>query len=231
MTSQSETMRHDRLTVLTALEAQGVAPVFYHPNPEVCLAVIRACARGGAPVIEFTNRGDFACDLFGDIARDLQRTDPGIILGIGSVVDAGTAALFLNRGARFVVGPCLVPEVARVCNRRLTAYFPGCGSVTEIGQAQELGCEIVKLFPGTSVGGPNFVKAVMGPMPWTKIMPTGGVDPDEASIASWFGAGIVAAGMGSKLITDAAVKAGDWAGIEANVRRTVETIAAFRAVS
>ena len=222
-------MRHDRLAVLTALEAQGVAPVFYHPDPEVCLAVIRACARGGAKAIEFTNRGDFAVDLFGDIARELQKTDPDVILGIGSVIDAGTAALYLNRGARFVVSPCLVPEVARVCNRRMTAYFPGCGSVTEIGQAHELGCDIVKLFPGASVGGPDFVKAVLGPMPWTKIMPTGGVDPDEASIAKWFGSGIVAAGMGSKLITDTAVKAGDWAAIEAQVRKTVHAIAAFRA--
>ena len=222
-------MPHDRLTVLTALQTQGIAPVFYHPDAEVCLNVIRACARGGAPVVEFTNRGDFACDLFGEIARELQRTDPDIILGIGSVVDAGTAALFLNRGARFVVSPCLVEEVARVCNRRMTAYFPGCGSVTEIGRAHELGCEIVKLFPGASVGGPDFVKAVLGPMPWTKIMPTGGVDPDEASIAKWFGSGIVAAGMGSKRISDAAVKAGDWAGIEDQVRTAVQAVAAFRA--
>ena len=222
-------MRHDRLTVLTALEAQGVAPVFYHPDLDTCLNVIRACARGGAPVVEFTNRGDFACDLFGEIARELQRTDPDIILGIGSVVDAGTAALVLNRGARFVVSPCLVEDVARVCNRRMTAYFPGCGSVTEIGRAHELGCGIVKLFPGASVGGPDFVKAVLGPMPWTKIMPTGGVDPDAASIAKWFGSGIVAAGMGSKLITDAAVKAGDWAGIEDQVRTAVQAVAAFRA--
>jgi 2-dehydro-3-deoxyphosphogluconate aldolase/(4S)-4-hydroxy-2-oxoglutarate aldolase len=222
-------MRHDRLAVLTALETQGVVPVFYHPDAGVCLEVIRACARGGAPVIEFTNRGDFACDLFGDIARELQRTDPHIIPGIGSVVDAGTASLFLNRGARFVVSPCLVPAVAGVCNRRMTAYFPGCGSVTEIGQAHELGCEVVKLFPGASVGGPDFVKAVMGPMPWTKIMPTGGVDPDAASIARWFGSGIIAAGMGSKLVTDAAVKAGDWAAIEASVRQAVEAVATFRA--
>jgi len=221
-------MRHDRLAVLTALEAQGVAPVFYNADPEVCLNVIRACSRGGAKAIEFTNRGDFAVDLFGDIARELQKTDPDIILGIGSVVDAGTASLYLNRGARFIVSPCLVPDVARVCNRRMTAYFPGCGSVTEIGQAHELGCEIVKLFPGASVGGVDFVKAVLGPMPWTKIMPTGGVDPDEASIAKWFGSGIVAAGMGSKLITDAALTSGDWAGIEAQVKKTVDAIAAFR---
>ena len=222
-------MRPDRLSVLTALEAQGVAPVFYNADPEVCLEVIRACARGGAPVVEFTNRGDFACDLFGEISRELVRTNPEVVLGIGSVVDAGTASLYINRAARFVVSPCLVPEVARVCNRRMVAYFPGCGSVTDIGEAQELGCEIVKLFPGSSVGGADFVKAVLGPMPWTKIMPTGGVDPDPASIAKWFGAGIVAAGMGSKLITDAAVKAKDWTAIETQVRATVDAIAAFRA--
>lgn len=222
-------MRHDRLSVLTALERQGVAPVFYHADPEICLEVIRACARGGAPVVEFTNRGDFACDLFGEIARELRRTDPGVVLGIGSVVDAGTASLYINRAARFVVGPCLVPEVARICNRRMVAYLPGCGSVTEIGEAHELGCEIVKLFPGSSVGGVDFVKAVMGPMPWAKIMPTGGVDPDPASIARWFGSGIVAAGMGSKLITEAAVTNEDWPAIEAEVRATVDAIAAFRA--
>ena len=222
-------MAHDRISVLKGLEQQGVCPVFYHPDPEVCLNVIRASARGGAKVVEFTNRGDFACDLFGEINRELIKTDPDIVLGIGSVVDAGTAALYLNRGARFVVSPCLVPDVAKVCNRRMVAYFPGCGSVTDIGEAHELGCDIVKLFPGASVGGPDFVKAVLGPMPWSKIMPTGGVDPDEDSIAKWFGSGIVAAGMGSKLITDAAVKAGDWAGIEAQVKKTVEAVAAFRA--
>jgi 2-dehydro-3-deoxyphosphogluconate aldolase/(4S)-4-hydroxy-2-oxoglutarate aldolase len=222
-------MPHDRLSVLTALQSQGICPVFYHSDPETALNVIRACARGGAPAIEFTNRGDFAVDLFGEIARELSRTDPDIVLGIGSVLDAGTAAMFLNRAARFVVSPALVPEVAQVCNRRMVAYFPGCGSVTDISNAHALGCDIVKLFPGASVGGPDFVKAVLGPMPWTKIMPTGGVDPDPASIARWFGSGIVAAGMGSKLITDAAVKAGDWASIEASVRAAVEAVRAFRA--
>ena len=180
-------------------------------------------------MVEFTNRGDFACDLFGEINRELIKTDPNVVLGIGSVVDAGTASLYLNRGARFVVSPCLIPDVAKVCNRRMVAYFPGCGSVTDIGEAHELGCDIVKLFPGSSVGGPDFVKAVKGPMPWVKAMPTGGVDPDEASIAKWFGAGIVAAGMGSKLVTDDAVKSGDWAAIEASVRSAVDAVAAFRA--
>ena len=92
-------MAHDRVSVLQALETQGVCPVFYHPDPEVSLNVIRACARGGAPVVEFTNRGDFACDLFGEINRELIKTDPNVVLGIGSVVDSGTAALYLNRRA------------------------------------------------------------------------------------------------------------------------------------
>jgi 2-dehydro-3-deoxyphosphogluconate aldolase / (4S)-4-hydroxy-2-oxoglutarate aldolase len=222
-------MPHDRLSVLTALQSQGICPVFYHSDPETALNVIRACARGGAPVIEFTNRGDFAVDLFGEIARELSRTDPDIVLGIGSVLDAGTAGMFLNRAARFVVSPALVPEVAQVCNRRMVAYFPGCGSVTDISNAHALGCDIVKLFPGASVGGPDFVKAVLGPMPWTKIMPTGGVEPDPASIAKWFGSGIVAAGMGSRLITDAAIRDGDWSGIEASVRDAVQTVRTFRA--
>lgn len=222
-------MRHDRPSVLTAIESQGVVPVFYHPDVEVCAEVIRACARGGAKAVEFTNRGDFAWDVFTQLSKEFARTDPDIILGVGSILDAPTAALYLASGARFVISPCLVPEVARICNRRLVAYAPGCGSVRDVSEAHELGCDLVKLFPGSSVGGPDFVKAILGPMPWAKIMPTGGVDPDEASIAKWFGAGIVAAGMGSKLVTDAAIKAKDWTGIEAKVRETVNAVAAFRA--
>ena len=222
-------MRHDRLSVLTALESQGVVPVFYHADPEVCAEVIRACARGGAKAVEFTNRGDFAWETFTALSKEFARTDPDIIMGVGSILDAPTAALYLASGARFVISPCLVPEVAKVCNRRQVAYSPGCGSVRDISEAHALGCEIVKLFPGASVGGPDFVKAVLGPLPWAKIMPTGGVDPDEASISKWFGSGIVAAGMGSRLITNEAIAARDWAGIEARVRQTVDTIATFRA--
>lgn len=222
-------MRHDRPSVLTAIESQGVVPVFYHPDVEVCAEVIRACARGGAKAVEFTNRGDFAWDVFTQLSKEFAQTDPDIILGVGSILDAPTAALYLASGARFVISPCLVPEVARICNRRLVAYAPGCGSVRDVSEAHELGCDLVKLFPGSSVGGPDFVKAILGPMPWAKIMPTGGVDPDEASIAKWFGSGIVAAGMGSKLVTDAAIQARDWAGVEAKVRETVNAVAAFRA--
>lgn len=218
----------DRLTVVAALEAQGICPVFYHPEPEACLGIIRASARAGARVIEFTDRGDHAADLFGELTRTLSRTDPEVILGIGSIVDPGTAALYLSRGARFVVSPCGVEAVAKLCNRKRVAYMPGCGSVTEISQAHEWGCDVVKLFPGAQVGGPAFVKAVMGPMPWTKIMPTGGVEPEEASLKAWFDAGIIAAGMGSRLIPDKLVDEADWDALEAHIARAVKLATAIR---
>jgi len=221
-------MAHDRMTVLTAMMAQGVIPVFYHPDVETCVNVIQACSNAGAKCIEFTNRGDFASHTFLEVARHFARADPSVIMGVGSVVDAPTAGIYIANGAKFVVGPILNADVARVCNRRMVPYSPGCGSASEISYAQELGCEIVKVFPGESVGGPTFVKNVLGPMPWTRIMPTGGVDPDEKSLREWFGAGIVAAGMGSKLITNDLLKAGDWNGIEERVRKTVDLIRSIR---
>ena len=217
-------MAKDRLSVLSAMIDQGGIPVFYHPDVEVCSKVIQACANGGAKCVEFTNRGDFAAHVFLDVARHFAKADPSVIMGVGSIVDAPTAGLYIANGANFVVGPLLNAEVGRLCNRRMIAYSPGCGSATEIGEAQELGCEIVKMFPGSSVGGPEFVKNVLGPMPWTKIMPTGGVEATEASLKAWFGAGIVACGIGSNLVTKALLDAQDYAGIEARVRDTVQMI-------
>ena len=221
-------MVKDRMAVLTALMDQGVIPVFYHPDVEVCKKVIQACADGGAPCIEFTNRGDFASHVFYEVTRHFASADPRVIMGVGSIVNAPTAGIYIANGAKFVVGPILNADVAKVCNRRKIPYSPGCGSASEISYAEELGCEIVKVFPGSSVGGPDFVKAVLGPMPWTRIMPTGGVDPDEASVKKWFGAGIVAAGMGSKLITQELLDAGDYAGITKKVRETVDLIKKVR---
>ncbi len=219
----------DRMAVLSALMTQGVIPVFYHPDAEVCIQVIQACANGGAKCIEFTNRGDFAAHVFYDVTRHFRQADSSVIMGVGSIVDAPTAGIYLANGARFVVSPLINAEVARLCNRRGIPYSPGCGSVTEIGDAQELGCEIVKMFPGSSVGGPEFVQNVMGPMPWTRIMPTGGVEPTEESLRKWFAAGIVACGMGSRLISKDLLDAGDYKGIEDKVRQTVQTILTIRA--
>lgn len=176
-----------------------MVPVFYHQDLEVCKAVVKACYDGGVRVFEFTNRGDFATLLFAELNKWTIENCPEMIMGVGSIVDAGTAAMYIALGTNFVVAPLIDEATAKLCNKRKIAWIPGCGSVTEIGRAHELGAEIVKIFPGSQVGGPSFVKAVKGPMPWARLMPTGGVSPTEDNLEGWFDAGVTCVGMGSQL--------------------------------
>lgn len=213
--------RYSRLEVLNAMIETGLVPVFYHSDVEVAKKIVAACVAGGARLVEFTNRGDYAFHVFTKLSQYYAEVDPSVILGVGSVIDAPTAALYIASGANFVVGPILNPEIARLCNRRKIAYSPGCGSASEISSAEELGVEIVKVFPGNSVGGPGFVKSVLGPCPWTRIMPTGGVDASQESISSWFEAGVACVGMGSRLITKDAVAAGDFEAISMKVAQVL----------
>jgi 2-dehydro-3-deoxyphosphogluconate aldolase/(4S)-4-hydroxy-2-oxoglutarate aldolase len=217
-----------RLDVLNRIVELGLVPVFYNGDLEVAKNIVAACARGGAKVVEFTNRGDFAYQVFGDLVKHFARVAPDVILGVGSVCDPGTAALYINNGANFVVGPVLNPDIAKICNRRKIAYSPGCGSASEISCAEELGVEIVKVFPGTSVGGPAFVKSILGPNPWSRIMPTGGVDATRESIEGWFSAGVTCVGMGSKLITKELVANGDFDAIADNVAQVLSWIREVR---
>lgn len=220
--------RHSRLAVLNAMVDTGLVPVFYHPDLEVTKKIVAACAAGGARVIEFTNRGDFAYDVFNQLQRHVSQTHPDVIIGVGSVMDAPTAALYIASGADFVVSPVLNAEIARLCNRRKVPFSPGCGTLSEISLAEELGVEIVKIFPGSSVGGPGFVKDVRGPCPWTRLMPTGGVDATEESIKAWFQAGVACVGMGSKLIRKDLVAAGDYPTISATVAQVLEWIQRYK---
>ncbi len=215
--------RHTRIEVALAMARTGLVPLFYHPEVAVVKLVVQACYEGGARVFEFTNRGDFAHEVFGEVSRYVARTLPELTLGVGSVTDAGTASLYLQLGADFVVTPVLREDVGRVCNRRKVLWVPGCGTLTEIAQAEELGAEIVKIFPG-GVLGPAFVKAVKGPCPWTSIMPTGGVAPTEESLRAWFEAGVTCVGMGSKLITREIVEQGDFEALAEKVRSTLALI-------
>jgi 2-dehydro-3-deoxyphosphogluconate aldolase/(4S)-4-hydroxy-2-oxoglutarate aldolase len=216
--------RFSRLEVLNTIMDTGLVPVFFNADVEVAKKVVQACAAGGARVVEFTNRGNFAPELFKELSRYGEQEAPEVILGVGSVIDEPTAAMYIAYGANFVVGPVLNEAVARLCNRRKVAYSPGCGSVSEMSYAEELGVEIVKVFPGGSVGGPAFVKSVLGPCPWTRIMPTGGVDATEESIKDWFEAGVACVGMGSKLIRKDLVAAGDWGEITAKTRQVLQWI-------
>ena len=202
--------RFSRIEVYNAIINTGIVPVFYNPDVETSKQVLKACYDGGVRVFEFTNRGDFAQEVFAELSKWSKEACHEMILGIGSIVDAPTAAMYIQLGANFVVGPLLNPDVAKVCNRRQIAYSPGCATPSEVGLAQELGVEIVKIFPGGDVGGPSFVKNIKGPMPWSRIMVTGGVEPTEESLTKWFGAGVDAVGIGSNLFPKEALNNKEW---------------------
>ena len=214
--------RFMRLEVISSILDVGVLPLFYNGETGTAIEVVSALARGGARVIEFTNRGEMAYPVFTELVRHFSKADPSIILGVGSVIDAPTAALYIAGGANFIVGPNHNPEITRLCNRRKIAYVPGCATETEIMQSEELGAEICKIFPGESVGGPGFISAVLAPCPWHRLLPTGGVDATESSITEWIKAGAAALGMGSKLVTAAAVKEKSF---DLITSKTVQTIA------
>lgn len=216
--------KFSKLHVLDTIRRTGMVPVFYDSDASVACRVLKACYDGGVRAFEFTNRGDFALEVFTALMKYCRRECPEMILGAGSVVDAPTAALFLQNGADFVVGPYLNADVARLCNRRLVPYTPGCGSATEVGTAHELGCDLVKIFPAGSVGGPSFVKNLLAPLPRTMIMATGAVEPTEENLTAWMKAGTTCVGMGSKLFPKDRIDAGDWNSITEKCRYALDII-------
>ena len=215
--------RFDKQSVLEKMGRTGMVPVFYHKDAAVAKQVVKACYESGVRAFEFTNRGDFAHEVFAEVVKYAAKECPELAVGVGSVVDAATAALYIQLGACFVVGPLFNPEVARVCNRRLVPYTPGCGTVSEVGAAQELGCDLCKVFPG-DVLGPKFVKGLMAPMPWSKLMVTGGVEPTKENLTAWFKAGVYCVGMGSKLFPKEVIAAEDWLAITAKCKEAFEYI-------
>lgn len=220
--------RFSRLKVLTTMEKIGLVPVFYNNDIEISKKIVKACAEGGAICIEMTNRGDGAIDVFKELEIFCKKELPEVILGVGSIVDAPTAAIYIDYGANFVVGPVIDEETAYLCNKRKIPYSPGCGSATEIQKAHSLGVEFCKVFPGAQVGGPSFVKAIKGPCPWTSIMPTGGVSPNEESLRNWFNAGVVCVGIGSQLITKEEIMSGNFPKIASEVGRVIGLIKNIR---
>jgi len=191
-----------RLEVLVAAVDAGVLPLFYTPDAERALRITAALREGGARVIEFTDRGPGAWVAFTALAEQAARRDPQAILGAGSIRDPEAADRFIASGARFIVGPSFSADVARLCNRRRIPYLPGCATPTEIVAAEESGVELVKVFPGDTLG-PAFLRAIRGPFPDTQVVVTGGVQATEASVGEWIGAGAACLGFGSALVTRA----------------------------
>lgn len=218
-----------RVDVVVKMREVGVIPLYYHPDIEVCKSVISSCYQGGMTIFEFTNRGDFAHELFSELAKWAREQLPDLILGVGTVVDPGTASLYIQLGAQFVVSPLLNEEMAKVCNRRKVLWMPGCATASEIAKAEELGAEVVKLFPGPTVGGARFLKAYLGPCPWSNLMPSGGVSPSEENLREWFEAGAFCVGMGSQLITKEIINKKAYAKLEQLSGETVEMIRKIRA--
>lgn len=217
-----------RIEVAQVTKETGIVPVFYHKDLETCKKVVKACYDGGARVFEFTNRGDYAHEVFGELNKYVNQNLEGMILGVGSILEAGTTSLYLQLGANFIVSPIVKAEMAKVCNRRKISWMPGCGSVTEISYAEELGAEVVKIFPGSQVGGPAFVKAVKGPLPWASIMPTGGVSPTEENLKEWFDAGVHCVGIGSKLFQKKEDGTYNYTTISEKVKSAIKMIESFR---
>ena len=220
--------RFNKMQVLDAIVSTGMVPVYYNKDVEIAKQVVKACYEGGVRAFEFTNRGDFAHEVFAELIKFATKECPELVLGVGSIVDAGTASLYLQLGANFVVGPLFNPEIAKVCNRRLVPYTPGCGSVSEIGFAQEVGCDLCKIFPAGNVGGPSFVKNIKAPMPWSMIMATGAVEPTEENQSACSKAGVTCVGMGSKLFPKEMIAAGNWEAISTLCRDALATIKKYR---
>ncbi len=220
--------KYTRIEVFQKMKETGVVPVFYHAQLETAKQVLKACYDGGIRVFEWVNRGDFAHELFSELNKYALCELPGMMLGAGSVVDEATAALYIQEGANFIVSPLLNEEMARICNRRKIMWAPGCGTLSEIGKAEELGAELVKIFPASEVGGPSFVKSIKAPCPWTNIMPTGGVDTSRENLTQWFEAGVTCVGMGSKLFTKELIKEGRYGDLTSKVKELMQTIQSLK---
>lgn len=212
-----------RAEIALLFQNSGLVPLFYHSDLSTVKNVVKACYDGGARLFEFTSRGDFAHEVFSEVVRYSREECPEMVLGVGSVTDAAEASRYISIGAQFVVSPVFREDVVVTCNRRKILYLPGCGTLGEIGIAEEWGCEIVKLFPA-SVYGPEFVKSIKGPQPWTSIMPSGGVSAERGNLRSWFEAGVTCVGMGSSLIKKGISNESDFQELKTQVAKVLKII-------
>lgn len=219
--------KYSRIEVAQTMKENGMVPLFFHSDIEISKKVLKACYDGGSRLMEFTSRGDFAFEVFGALNKYALAELPGMMLGVGSITDAAAASLYMQLGANFIVTPVFREDIAIACNRRKVLWSPGCGTLTEIAKAEEFGCEIVKLFPG-DIYGPEFIKAIKGPCPWTSVMPTGGVLPTVESLSAWLNAGATCVGLGSQLISKDLLDNQDFEGLKNKIREVLNIIKEIR---
>ena len=217
--------RFKRNEVIQMMTNSGFTPVFYHSDIHIAKQVLKACYQGGVRVFEFTNRDAWAHEVFAELKQYAVANFPDLALGIGSVVDAATAALYVQIDADFIVSPIVNEAMAKMCHRRGVLWIPGCGTLTEMLNGVELGADIVKAFPAGQLGGPAFIKAVKGPCPWLNIMPTGGVSTETENLRGWFEAGVTCVGIGSKLIDKTIWQTSNYEALQNKVVQIVATIA------
>ncbi|WP_215225731.1 bifunctional 4-hydroxy-2-oxoglutarate aldolase/2-dehydro-3-deoxy-phosphogluconate aldolase [Echinicola shivajiensis] len=219
-------MKFSKSDIIAAMEETGMIPVFNHSDTEVAKEVMDASYRAGIRVFEFTNRGNNSLEVFKDLKTHADQYE-GMILGIGTIFTPTEVEEFLEAGADFIVSPALIPSVAVVCNRQDILWIPGCGTVTEIFNAKEMGAQVFKAFPG-NVLGPSFVSAVKAVLPEIKIMPTGGVEPTEDNLGKWFKAGVTCVGMGSQLFKKEWIQDKKYDALEEKISQALSVIKSLK---
>ncbi|MEM9361397.1 MAG: bifunctional 4-hydroxy-2-oxoglutarate aldolase/2-dehydro-3-deoxy-phosphogluconate aldolase [Bacteroidota bacterium] len=216
----------DQQRLLNCMHETGLIPVFNHSDYNVAKKVLDACYEGGVRVFEFTNRGENALAVFSKLVTHAQQYSD-LYLGIGTIFTTEDASHFLDEGAHFLVSPALISEIAHFANQKEVFWVPGCGTVTEMYQALQLGAKLLKAFPG-NVLGPGFIKSVKAVYPEVPIMPTGGVKPTEENLSAWYNAGVHCVGMGSQLFNKEVIESGRFDDLTESVSNTIQTIKKFK---
>jgi 2-dehydro-3-deoxyphosphogluconate aldolase/(4S)-4-hydroxy-2-oxoglutarate aldolase len=202
---------------------QGLLPPFNHTDEKVAIKILDAIYAGGLRIIEFTNRSENALAVFKSLVKHTEKNLPGLVLGIGTIMNAKQAKQFYKAGAQFIVAPILTKEVGDYCVRNEILWIPGAATPTEIVQATEWGSDLVKIFPAETLG-PSFVKALRGPCPWVKVMPSGGVTLDEENIRQWFTSGVVCIAIGSLLFSKEIMQDGNFELLTQRIEWLLSTI-------
>ncbi len=209
--------------IISIVKQQGVIPLFYHDDANESIAIVDALYNAGIRIVEYTNRGSKAVENFKALLSARKTKWPELFLSVGTIKTTEAAQQFIDAGADFIICPGVIPEVAALAHNAGLVWVPGCMTSTEIIIAEQHGAKLVKLFPG-SLLGPSYVSAIKEIFPELMFMPTGGVDVNEENLSKWFNAGVVAVGLGSKVISKEFVNKKDYASIEALARKALDIV-------